>query len=58
LEYVREAPNKGSLMTMEEAERILDRSVNQLISKDWRTRIFEFRTHARGGCRGGVSPVA
>jgi len=41
LDQLRQAPEKGSLLALAEAERILDLAVNQPISNGWRTRIFQ-----------------
>jgi hypothetical protein len=38
---LRRAPEKGSLLAMREAERVLDRAVNEPVSTGWRTRIFQ-----------------
>lgn len=38
---LRQASQKGSLVALDEAERILDLAVNQPIATDWRTRIFQ-----------------
>jgi hypothetical protein len=41
MDQLRQAPEKGSLVALAEAERILDLAVNQPISNGWRTRIFQ-----------------
>ena len=41
LDQLRRAPEKGSLVGLAEAERLLDLAVNEPIATDWRTRIFQ-----------------
>jgi hypothetical protein len=41
VDQLRQAPDKGSLVALAEAERILDLAVNQRIANSWRTRIFQ-----------------
>ena len=41
MDQLREASEKGSLVALGEAERILDLAVNRPISTHWRTRIFQ-----------------
>jgi len=41
LDQLRQAPEKGSLAVLAEAERVLDLAVNQRIANKWRTRIFQ-----------------
>jgi len=41
MDQLRQAQEKGSLVALAEAERILDLAVNQPISTAWRTRIFQ-----------------
>jgi hypothetical protein len=41
MDQLRQAPAKGSLVALAEAERILDLAVNQPISNQWRTRVFQ-----------------
>ena len=41
LEKLRGASARGSLVAMDEAERVLDLAVNQRISTDWRTRVYQ-----------------
>lgn len=41
MDQLRKAPQKGSLVALAEAERILDLAVNQPISNSWRTRVFQ-----------------
>jgi hypothetical protein len=41
MDQLRQATEKGSLASLSEAERILDRAVNQPIFNGWRTRVFQ-----------------
>ena len=41
MDQLRQAPEKGSLVALAEAERILDLAVSKPISSNWRTRIFQ-----------------
>ncbi len=41
MQFLREAPAKGSLAALSEAERILNAALNERPSSDWRARIFE-----------------
>jgi len=41
MDQLRQALDKGSLVALAEAERILDLAVNQRISNNWRTRLFQ-----------------
>jgi len=41
LDQLRGAPRTGSLLAMNNAEAILDRAVTNLVSPDWRSRVFE-----------------
>jgi hypothetical protein len=41
MDHLRQAPAKGSLLALTEAERTLDRAVNRPISNGWRTRIYQ-----------------
>jgi hypothetical protein len=41
LDQLRRAPDKGSLVALAEAERVLDLAVNQRIANGWRMRIYQ-----------------
>jgi hypothetical protein len=41
MDHLRQAPERGSLVALTEAERTLDRAVTRPISRGWRTRIYQ-----------------
>jgi len=41
MDQLRQASSKGSLVALAEAERVLDLAVNQRVSHNWRTRIYQ-----------------